>query len=150
MTTPPYSDGGPCIHVPKAIILAEAQNWRCCYCPAIMVPMPKRGDPKPNTLTVEHVKAKGAGGKPVWENEVAACFACNTARGHYSADLFWLLMQAYRFDRRMASIHLRTIKGKARDKLRHRLNLTLATHGLAWLQTYGVHAHDAPSPQAAA
>lgn len=57
--------------------LAEAQNWRCCYCGVQM----NRFRKTPGVVTVEHVIPESAGGKICWETCVAACSACNGALG---------------------------------------------------------------------
>ncbi len=52
--------------------LAEAQNWRCCYCGCRL---------EPETATIEHVKPRALGGSNTWENCAAACDPCNSKRG---------------------------------------------------------------------
>lgn len=52
--------------------LAEAQNWRCCYCGMVM---------GFDDVTVEHVMPRAIGGSDEWENMAAACEFCNSAKG---------------------------------------------------------------------
>ena len=114
---PPYPYNG---NTPKIIVLAEAQNWRCAYCPTVMG-HPTQGRSNPDSATVDHVLAKMGGGKASWDNEVAACAACNHSKGQYSAMLFWLLMQAFDCNRRTVHKALRSRTQKTRDKLKRRL-----------------------------
>lgn len=51
--------------------LAEAQNWRCCYCGRRL---------EPETATLEHVIPASAGGTHCWENLAASCRPCNQSR----------------------------------------------------------------------
>lgn len=57
--------------------LAEAQNWRCCYCGVVM--SDRRKDPK--FMTFEHVIPRSKGGSTQEANLVMACSTCNHARG---------------------------------------------------------------------
>ncbi|MGI4941309.1 MAG: HNH endonuclease [Janthinobacterium lividum] len=57
--------------------LAEAQNWRCCYCGCRMTE--ERG---PAQATFEHIVPRHRGGLDRVENLVIACNDCNSARGH--------------------------------------------------------------------
>jgi 5-methylcytosine-specific restriction endonuclease McrA len=54
--------------------LAEAQNWRCCYCGLRL---------EPETATLEHVVPYGQGGMTSWDNCVVACSPCNHAVGDF-------------------------------------------------------------------
>jgi 5-methylcytosine-specific restriction endonuclease McrA len=58
--------------------LAEAQNWKCCYCYCEMngIPDHKR------SVTIEHVTPKSLGGTDDETNLAAACKRCNNARGN--------------------------------------------------------------------
>lgn len=68
--------------------LAEAQNWRCAYCAAVL---DANG---PTLATAEHVVPSGAGGREVRLNLVCVCLACNGARGaDIDAWTFWKLRQ---------------------------------------------------------
>ena len=58
-------------------VLAERQNWRCCYCGGRMDTQKGR----PDSATVEHVIPKAKGGTDNPGNLVAACERCNSARG---------------------------------------------------------------------
>jgi len=62
--------------------LAEAQNWRCCYCGCELGAKPKPFQSyRPNAMTLEHVVSKVDGGIKAWENLVVACHRCNNFRG---------------------------------------------------------------------
>lgn len=68
--------------------LAEAQNWRCAYCAAVL-----EAD-GPTLATAEHIVPSGAGGREARLNLVSACLACNGARGaDIDAWTFWKLRQ---------------------------------------------------------
>ncbi len=69
--------------------LAEAQNWRCCWCGTRCVPESN----KHNSATIEHVTPKCQGGTDTWENFAMACNRCNQARGVRSVDRFLELVQ---------------------------------------------------------
>ena len=58
------------------IRLAEAQNWRCCYCGCRMDKTERRREP-----TFEHVIPRALGGSDDESNLVIACCACNQDRG---------------------------------------------------------------------
>lgn len=67
------------------ILLAEAQNWRCCYCGVEMTDPPpgrvmKREVIAPTALTIEHLQHRTHGGQDSWANAVAACHNCNSKR----------------------------------------------------------------------
>lgn len=50
----------------------------CAYCGQRLT----LGDGKHNSLTIDHVIPKCKGGDKSWENVVAACAPCNSAKGH--------------------------------------------------------------------
>lgn len=57
-------------------VLAERQNWRCCYCGTRI-----DGDSwQENTPTFEHVIPRSRGGTDDPGNLVAACQRCNSQR----------------------------------------------------------------------
>lgn len=58
--------------------LAEAQNWKCCYCGCKMNTLVNNK----RAVTVEHVIPRSKGGADTWENTVAACAKCNHSRGN--------------------------------------------------------------------
>jgi 5-methylcytosine-specific restriction endonuclease McrA len=64
--------------------LAEAQNWRCCYC-GIRMEENRLGGP--DRATLEHVIRKADGGCYEERNLVVACFRCNQAKGHEDNEL---------------------------------------------------------------
>lgn len=57
--------------------LAEAQNWKCCWCGVECVPESNF----PNSATVEHVTPRSMGGIDHWDNYAMACGRCNHGRG---------------------------------------------------------------------
>lgn len=70
--------------------LAEAQNWRCAYCAGALLvdPSPQAG------ATGDHLVPRSDGGGDSRANLVAACRACNEARGaQFAAEQFWRLRQ---------------------------------------------------------
>jgi 5-methylcytosine-specific restriction endonuclease McrA len=64
--------------------LAEAQNWRCCWCGRHTSIFRNRRD----SATVEHVLPKKHGGTDDWENLAMSCARCNSSRGSTAADNF--------------------------------------------------------------
>jgi len=58
--------------------LAEAQNWRCCYCGVRM----GGGTYEPTAATFEHVVPRSRGGTNLVTNLVVACRRCNGERGN--------------------------------------------------------------------
>ena len=83
----------PCINAErsqtKLSILAEAQNWRCCYCGIRCM----GAHDAHNQPTREHVTPKRFGGRSEWMNEVLACRICNNGRGSMSAKKYLMLVQ---------------------------------------------------------
>lgn len=78
----------------RARLLAEQQGQRCCYCGVRFqdeMPADLRlyFDPRPS---VEHLIRIADGGKRVWQNEVAACRGCNSARGDMAPGKFYELV----------------------------------------------------------
>lgn len=71
--------------------LAEAQNWRCCYCGVPMI----HDRCSPTQATIEHIVPRSLGGPNRPDNYVVACRACNEARGnaieaiHIEAVMAW-------------------------------------------------------------
>lgn len=57
--------------------LAEAQNWRCCYC---------GGECDFLSATIEHVQPLAFGGRDDWFNLAMACKGCNEMRGRPITD----------------------------------------------------------------
>lgn len=73
----------------ELILLAEAQNWRCCYCGTIMLlnePLSR------DLLTCDHFVPMGDGGERRWDNEIAACHMCNNGRGDLDAMGYYRLV----------------------------------------------------------
>lgn len=59
--------------------LAEAQNWRCCYCGVRMMGVT---NDDPTFATFEHVVPRSRGGTNLMANLVVACRQCNHERGN--------------------------------------------------------------------
>ena len=70
--------------------LAEAQNWKCCWCGIECRPEP---DFK-NSATIEHIQPRSLGGvnhlltEDPYENYAMACNSCNHKRGTLSIEDF--------------------------------------------------------------
>lgn len=64
--------------------LAEAQNWKCCWCGCQTVDEPQ----KANSATIEHVIPKARGGTDDWDNLAMSCQRCNTKRAIAGVDEF--------------------------------------------------------------
>lgn len=64
--------------------LAEAQNWRCCWCGVKCRPEPGYK----NSVTLEHVTPRSEGGSDERDNLAMACHACNSRRGSTDAEVF--------------------------------------------------------------
>lgn len=76
----PSNDAGVLIGVPHAVVKAHRRGrvWdkcggRCHYCGCALHPF--------WTFTVDHLVPKSRGGTNALDNLVAACPACNTAKG---------------------------------------------------------------------
>ena len=55
--------------------LAEAQNWRCCYCGVRMAASGNR------RATFEHILPRALGGSDLIGNLAISCYSCNNKRG---------------------------------------------------------------------
>lgn len=64
--------------------LAEAQNWKCCFCGVYMT----EHHGKKNSVTVEHVLAQSKGGSDDPSNLAASCSRCNGNRGNVDIEYF--------------------------------------------------------------
>lgn len=64
--------------------LAEAQNWKCCFCGVYMT----EHSGKKNSVTVEHVVAQSKGGSDDPSNLAASCSRCNGNRGNADVEDF--------------------------------------------------------------
>lgn len=73
--------------------LAEAQNWKCCWCGDLCTPQRN----KYNSATIEHVTPQSEGGADDWENYAMSCNRCNNARGTRSAERFAEMVEAGNF-----------------------------------------------------
>lgn len=74
----------------KLAMLCESQNWRCCYCGVQMLISPRSHD---HAASFDEVIPRTLGGTTNWENQVAACRGCNSARGHQDAEAFYWAVQ---------------------------------------------------------
>lgn len=70
--------------------LAEAQNWKCCYCGCVMTEVKNTR----RTVTIEHVNPISVSNDGRWENLAAACAHCNSLRGTLSYEDFMKLKEA--------------------------------------------------------
>ena len=70
--------------------LCEAQNWRCAYCYVRFVTVSRSHDHSPS---FDEVIPRSKGGVREWDNQVAACIGCNSARGTMPAHQFWYNVQ---------------------------------------------------------
>lgn len=64
-------------HIELRTRLAEAQNWKCCWCGNHMTAVRN----KRNSTTTEHVIPKSKGGADHEDNFAVACVRCNNKRG---------------------------------------------------------------------
>ena len=76
--------------------LAEAQNWRCCYC-GLRTHTLEANLLYPLSPTLEHVIPLTSGGTDHPDNLVIACHRCNTLRGAQEIESFLRLMNYYRW-----------------------------------------------------
>jgi 5-methylcytosine-specific restriction endonuclease McrA len=63
------------------------QKNRCAYCKTLLIRIPENAQ-KEYRATIDHVVALSKGGPDTKENTVAACAACNTAKGSMDEVLF--------------------------------------------------------------
>ena len=84
------------------IRLAEAQNWKCCWCGCDVVPETNRK----NTATIEHVVPKSFDGTDEWENLASACSDCNSKRGNDSPEYFMKRLQDIIDERTMSKLEV--------------------------------------------
>lgn len=64
--------------------LAEAQNWRCCWCGCDTIPEKGRA----NSATIEHVTPRSKGGTDHPDNLAMSCNGCNQRRRDIDAEEF--------------------------------------------------------------
>lgn len=104
--------------------LAEAQNWKCCWCGGLCTPQRN----KHNSATIEHVTPQSDGGADSWENYAMSCNRCNNARGTRSAERFAEMVQAGNFKEEgntISNTQRRAEKKRARMKLQKDVLLAL-------------------------
>jgi len=89
--------------------LAEAQNWRCCWCGQHCVPESN----KHNSATIEHVTPRSQGGTDTWENFAMSCNRCNQARGVRPVERFVDIVQKGNFKEGPSKTALRAAKAAA-------------------------------------
>lgn len=76
--------------------LAEAQNWRCCYCPVRMMGIGSDAD----APTFEHIVQKCDGGTDDLDNIAIACRQCNNVRKNATNEIYhWQQHQRSRLRR---------------------------------------------------
>lgn len=96
--------------------VAEAQNWRCCYCGVRMdTDIPDGNIQSQTYITLEHVKPKSMGGTDHEDNVVAACHGCNGRRGVKEAMWFFEHRQSYKPAPRLARVTKDSIDRITRD-----------------------------------
>lgn len=64
--------------------LAEAQNWKCCWCGRETTEV----SGKKNSATLEHIVPRCQGGTDDPDNLAMACSRCNSKRKHTPVDKF--------------------------------------------------------------
>jgi 5-methylcytosine-specific restriction endonuclease McrA len=96
--------------------LAEAQNWKCCWCGGLCTPQRN----KYNSATIEHVNPQSEGGPDDWNNYAMSCHRCNNARGTRSVERFAEMVEAGNFkeERETLSNSQRRAIKKAAEKKR--------------------------------
>ena len=66
--------------------LCAEQNYRCAYCGVVMVLTgPGISRNQDHSASTDEIIPRVAGGAVEWENQVAACRRCNSARGSLDA-----------------------------------------------------------------
>ncbi len=80
----------------RRMLLFVEQDGRCFYCTEPMETPPYLGPVPPSAVTLEHLEPRSHGGKRRYPNEVAACRACNQARGIMPWLLFFCLKELER------------------------------------------------------
>ena len=74
--------------------LAEAQNWRCCWCGRhVTLERDRR-----STVTIEHLIPRSKGGQDTFDNCVMACSKCNGKRDILSLDEYYFRLTGIRCD----------------------------------------------------
>lgn len=76
----------------RRFVLFCRQGGCCFYCDQQMVMKGNRTEPR--RATIDHLQPLSQGGPRRIENEVAACFGCNNARGTIPWLVFYCLVQA--------------------------------------------------------
>lgn len=103
------------------VCLAEAQNWRCCWCGVRCVAESN----KHNSATIEHVTPKSQGGTDHWSNLAMACNRCNHARGVRPVERFIELAKNRNFKEYSKADH-RAAKAAASRKLQQVVRAAIA------------------------
>lgn len=98
--------------------LAEAQNWRCCWCGCVCTE--ERG--RSNSTSIEHVTPQSIGGADLWENYAMSCNRCNGARGTREVDQFFEMVKKGNFkqERTTVSNSQRRREKKNNDRTRQK------------------------------
>ncbi len=106
--------------------LAEAQNWRCCWCTKLTVPEPNRKD----SATIEHVTPRCEGGADDPDNLAMSCYDCNNKRGTTPAELFLEVMEGRRVVETVISKKQQRRKKRATRQKRQASVLEVLRQGL--------------------
>jgi hypothetical protein len=105
------------------VCLAEAQNWRCCWCGVECVPE----SDKKNSATIEHVTPRSQGGTDHWSNLAMSCNRCNQARGVRPIERFIDIVQKGSFKEYSKADH-RAAKAAAIRKLQQQVRSAVAAN----------------------
>lgn len=92
--------------------LAEAQNWKCCWCGVECSPIPNTK----TSATIEHVTPRSHGGDDSWDNLAMACARCNHSRGNMSVEEF--LVRVKRGEITKKAEKIRKVHTKIEKKMR--------------------------------
>lgn len=106
--------------------LAEAQNWRCCWCTKLTVPEPNRKD----SATIEHVVPRCKGGADDFGNYAMSCADCNNKRGTKPAELFMEIIEGRRVMEPIISRKQRRRARRAASKRRQAIVREMLRHGI--------------------
>lgn len=81
----------------RRFLLFCQQDGKCFYCEAEMTMWTFTGDPLMATL--DHLRPRSLGGRRRIQNEVCACFSCNTRRGTMPWLVFFCLVRTQQIAR---------------------------------------------------
>jgi hypothetical protein len=92
------------------VCLAEAHNWRCCWCGVQCV---VESDKK-NSATIEHVTQRSQDVTDHWTNLAMSCNRCNQARGVLPIERFIDIVQNGSFKEPKKSAKIRNLQQQVR------------------------------------